>query len=131
LGLIPWQSEHDDVCAGCSIVHEGHFQIGPLIGLVERGGEIPNVGNFDTVLLVFVCWTIEELTLTFDFSTTEETIGFDGCVDTKDNKKDKKKIWEKMNVLASVRHFSGYLLAYSSCARANFGHENGVILPRT
>jgi hypothetical protein len=34
-------------------------------------------------------------------------------------------------VQASTRHFSGYFFPYSSCARANFGHENGVILPST
>jgi hypothetical protein len=38
----------------------------------------------------------------------------------------KEKIRKKY-VPASRQHFSGYFFAYSSCARANFGHENGVI----
>jgi hypothetical protein len=37
----------------------------------------------------------------------------------------------KSTIPASARHFSGYFFAYSSCARANFGHENGVTLPST
>jgi hypothetical protein len=85
-----------------------------VTGLVGRGGETPNIGTFGTVLLVLVCGPIEGGTLTFDFSTIEETIGFDGWVGT-----------------ASRQHFSGYFFAYSSCARANFGHENGVIWPST
>lgn len=44
----------------------------------------------------------------------------------KENLAKKKKL-----VPASSRHFSGYLFAYSSCARANFGHENGVTFPST
>ncbi len=35
------------------------------------------------------------------------------------------------NIPSLARHFSGYFLANSSWARANLGHEKGVILPST
>ncbi len=113
------------------MVHDGHFQIGPVIDLVERGGETPKIGTFDIVLLIFVCEITEGVVLTLDFSITEETVGLGGWVGTKeDSRRIQKKVKEKY-VQASTRHFSGYFFPYSSCARANFGHENGVILPST
>jgi hypothetical protein len=83
--------EQDAVWAGCSIEHEGHFQIGPVTGLVGRGGETPNIGIFDTVLLVFVCEMIEEVILTLDLTTVEGTFGFDGWVGTKISKSSERK----------------------------------------
>jgi hypothetical protein len=84
-------------------VHEGHFQIASLVGLAGDSGEEGNIGIFEIVLLLLVCWNIAGIILTFDFSITG----------------------------ASARHFSGYFFAYSSWALANFGHENGAMLPST
>lgn len=71
---MPWQSEHDAVWAGCSIEHDGHFQIGPAGGLAGRGGDILNIGAFVIVFVVVV----------FDFSIGIAIIeDFDGWVGTK------------------------------------------------
>jgi len=98
------------------LVQQGHFQIDSVVD------EDDEKGNIDLVLvLVFVCWCIVEIVLTFDFSMIEGTT----------NWTNNRKIIEENNLPASARHFSGYFLAYSSWARANFGHENGVTLPST
>jgi hypothetical protein len=93
------------------LVQQGHFQIDSVVDDDEKG-------NID---LVFVCWRIVEIVLTFDLSMIEGTTNWTNS----------RKIIEENNLPASARHFSGYFLAYSSWARANFGHENGVTLPST
>lgn len=68
--------EHDAVWAGCSIEHEGHFQMGPATDLVERGGETPNIGTFGAAILTLVGVTIEAAELALDFSTIEGVAAF-------------------------------------------------------
>jgi hypothetical protein len=93
------------------LVQEGHFQI-DSVGR-DDDDEKGNIGILGIVpVLAFVCCSTVGVILTFDCVVVEGTTNLVG---TK----------------ASSRHFSGFFLAYSSCARANLGHENGVILPST
>ena len=35
-------------------MHDGHFHVGPVEGLLDLGGEAPKIGILDTVLLAFI-----------------------------------------------------------------------------
>lgn len=109
--------------------HDGHFQIGPLAGFVTRGGETPNIGALGAAMVV-LAGAVDETVVAAGFSTTAGTVVLDlGAIAEYERVVGSEDV--RNHSPASARHLSGKFFSKASCARANFGHENGVILLRT
>lgn len=59
------------------MVHDGHFQVGPVVSLGGRGGEALNIGTCDMMLVVVLFDEAnEKVTLAFDLFTAAAIVDF-------------------------------------------------------